>query len=186
MCCGQLDWHLHQAPPLRRTGSWTKDRPGQIDNSPLLEDWPWHNFWGQTGCLARFIPCFFLPLFLPFSHLQLLTSASWFHVLRIFCRKGGGAKMAGIDIWYIDVFFIHVSWWFLAFMALMALQENSSTAIKKTLDQLNDYRIISEDGQSRYGHRAVLSSTLHGSNTLTAVCCILPMVCNMYIHVYHK
>lgn len=92
MCCGQLDWHLHQAPPLRRTGSWTKDRPGQIDNSPLLEDWPWHNFWGQTGCLARFIPCFFLPLFLPFSHLQLLTSASWFHVLRIFCRKGGGGK----------------------------------------------------------------------------------------------
>ena len=69
-------------------------------------------------------------------------------------------------------------------MALMALQENSSTAIKKTLDQLNDYRIISEDGQWRYGHRAVLRSTLHGSNTLTAVCCILPMVCNMYIHVY--
>ena len=44
--------------------------------------------------------------------------------------------------------FLMVFGWVL-FMAFMALQENSSTAIKKTLDQLNDYRIISEDGQSR-------------------------------------
>eukprot|EP00435_Cladocopium_sp_Y103_P018377 s2055_g4.t1 len=40
---GESGWTLVDTPPTarrtrQRTGSWTKDRPGQIDNSPLLEE----------------------------------------------------------------------------------------------------------------------------------------------------
>ena len=169
-------WPVGQAPPLRRTGSWTKDRPGQIDNCPLLEDCrcpmiPDDNDKISEGelvpsaILFHVFPSFSSFLASATADFCMLVPCS--AILQVLVERGG--KKRQYRLWYRRNILM-VFWCFL--MALMALQENSSTAIKKTLDQLNDYRIISEDGQSRCGHRAVLRSKVFYTVLLPWLLCV--------------